>query len=56
MKRAIMGTALMTCAGWLTFGQSPETQPKFEAADVHVSAKPLTRSLGPDRSAAAVMK
>ena len=39
MKRAIMGTTLMTCAGWLTFGQSPETQPKFEAADVHVSAK-----------------
>src|ERR1041385_2249077 len=39
MRQAIKGIILMTCAGWLTFGQSPETQPRFEAADVHVSAK-----------------
>src|SRR5437016_2948213 len=46
MKRAIMGTILMTGAGWLTFGQSPETPPKFEAADVHVSAKTPTGATG----------
>ena len=39
MKRAIVGTILMTCAGWLASAQSPEAQPKFEIADVHVSAK-----------------
>jgi uncharacterized protein (TIGR03435 family) len=39
MQRAILGTILMNCACWLTFAQSVETPPKFEAADVHVSAK-----------------
>jgi uncharacterized protein (TIGR03435 family) len=39
MKRAIMGTILMNCAGWLAFSQSPEAPPRFEIADVHVSAK-----------------
>lgn len=41
----------MNCAVWLGFGQSSEIQPKFEAADVHVSAKttnPFVRS-GPAR-------
>jgi uncharacterized protein (TIGR03435 family) len=35
MKHAI----LITCATWMAFGQSPEAAPKFEAADVHTSAK-----------------
>jgi len=51
MKRAIMGTILMNCAGWLAFSQSPETPPRFEIADVHVSAKtvnPFVRT-GPAR-------
>jgi uncharacterized protein (TIGR03435 family) len=38
MKRAITWTILMNCAGWPAFSQSPET-PRFEIADVHVSAK-----------------
>lgn len=52
MKRAIMGISLMTCAAWLSFGQSPETKPAFEAADVRVSAKttnPFVRT-GPVRN------
>ena len=47
MKRAIMGTILAGCSAWLALGQSPETKPKFDAADVHVSAKttnPFPRS------------
>ena len=44
MNRAIAGTILVTCAGWLAFGQAPETQPKFEIADVHVSAKTTSQS------------
>ncbi len=39
MQRAILGTILMSCAGWLTVAQPVETPPKFEAADVRVSAK-----------------
>lgn len=39
MKRAIFGIVLMNCAVWLAFGQQPETQPRFEIADVHVSPK-----------------
>jgi len=39
MKRAILGTVLMSCAGWRAFGQPPETPPRFEIADVHVSPK-----------------
>jgi uncharacterized protein (TIGR03435 family) len=39
MKRAIMGAILMNCAGWMAFSQSSETPPRFEIADVHVSAK-----------------
>src|ERR1700704_5211602 len=39
MKPAIVGTILMTCAGLLAFGQPAEVQPRFEAADVHVSPK-----------------
>jgi uncharacterized protein (TIGR03435 family) len=44
MNRAITGTILVTCAGWLAFGQAPETQPRFEIADVHVSAKTTNQS------------
>ncbi len=29
----------MSCTGWLAFGQSPGSLPRFEAADVHVSDK-----------------
>jgi uncharacterized protein (TIGR03435 family) len=39
MKRAIVGTILMSWAGWPAFGQSSEAPPKFEFADVHASAK-----------------
>jgi uncharacterized protein (TIGR03435 family) len=39
MKRAILWTILISCAGCLASSQSPETPPKFEIADVHVSAK-----------------
>src|SRR5580658_10251457 len=39
MKRAILWTILTNVAGCLAFSQSPETAPKFEIADVHVSAK-----------------
>jgi uncharacterized protein (TIGR03435 family) len=39
VKRAIVGTILMNGAGWVAFSQSPETPPRFEIADVHVSAK-----------------
>jgi uncharacterized protein (TIGR03435 family) len=39
MKRAITGTLLMTCTGWLTFGQSSDAPAKFEIADIHPSAK-----------------
>jgi uncharacterized protein (TIGR03435 family) len=39
MKRAIRSTILMNFAGCLAFSQSPETAPKFEIADVHVSPK-----------------
>jgi uncharacterized protein (TIGR03435 family) len=35
LKRAIIGAILTACA----FGQSTETLPKFDAADVHVSPK-----------------
>jgi uncharacterized protein (TIGR03435 family) len=47
MERAILCIILMNSlmnsltdsAGWLAFGQSPEPPPRFEIADVHVSAK-----------------
>jgi uncharacterized protein (TIGR03435 family) len=39
MKRAILGTILAVCAAWPAFSQSADAPPKFEAADVHVSAK-----------------
>jgi len=39
MKRAIIGGILSTCAAWLAFAQPAEPLPKFEAADIHVSAK-----------------
>ena len=39
MKPAILVTILITCAGQPTFAQSPENPPKFEAVDVHPSAK-----------------
>ena len=39
MKRAMLGTLLIQCAGWLAFGQSSDPPPKFEAADVHISPK-----------------
>jgi len=39
MNRLTRGAILMTCAVWLAPGQAPETQPKFEIADVHTSAK-----------------
>ena len=42
MKRALMGSVLMSCAAWLALGQSAETPPRFEIADVHVSAKTST--------------
>ena len=45
MNRATVGTILMACAGWLALGQSPEALPKFEAADVHVSAKSANQYL-----------
>ncbi len=51
MERAIMWTILMNCPGWLAFDQSPEPPPRFEIADVHVSAKtvnPFVRT-GPVR-------
>ncbi len=50
MKRAIMGTILMNCAGWLAFSQSPETPPRFEIADVHVSAKTINRRMRTGRA------
>ena len=39
MKRTILGTILLHGAAVLAFSQPPEAAPKFEAADVHVSAK-----------------
>jgi uncharacterized protein (TIGR03435 family) len=39
MKRLIAGTILIMCVGRLTFGQSAEPRPAFEAADIHSSAK-----------------
>ena len=39
MKPAILGTILINCAAWLAFSQSSEAPPRFEIADVHVSAK-----------------
>jgi|HubBroStandDraft_3_1064219.scaffolds.fasta_scaffold72227_2 hypothetical protein len=47
MDRAIKWAILMNCGGWLALGQSPEPAPRFEIADVHVSAKtvnPFVRS------------
>jgi uncharacterized protein (TIGR03435 family) len=41
MTKAIPGTILVACAGWLAFGQTGEPLPKFEAADIHPSAKSL---------------
>ena len=38
MKRAIVEIFLMSCANWLAFGQSSQTAPRFEIADIHVSA------------------
>ena len=38
MTRAILGVVLATCAGWLPAIAADE-RPKFEAADVHASAK-----------------
>lgn len=34
MKRAIMWTVLLNCAGWLALSQSSEPAPRFEIADV----------------------
>jgi len=51
MKPSVLGTILASCAVWLAFSQSAEAPPKFEAADVHVSAKiqnPFVRT-GPVR-------
>lgn len=51
MKRIVFATILVNCAGWLAFSQSTEAPPKFEAADIHVSAKiqnPFVRT-GPAR-------
>ena len=51
MKRAVIWTVLMNSVGWLVLGQSAEPAPKFEIADVHVSAKavnPFVRT-GPVR-------
>jgi len=39
MRRAILGTILATCAVWPAFSQSTDAPSKFEAADVHGSAK-----------------
>jgi hypothetical protein len=39
MEKAIKWYLLMNCAGCLAFSQPPEPPPKFEIADVHVSAK-----------------
>jgi uncharacterized protein (TIGR03435 family) len=51
MERAIVWIILMNCPGWLAFSQSPESPPRFEIADVHISAKtvnPFVRT-GPAR-------
>src|SRR5262245_14542025 len=51
MKRAILGAILLTSCR-LAFAQAADTKPKFEAADVHVSAKtanPFVRT-GPVRN------
>lgn len=51
MDRAIKWAILMNCAGCLALGQSAEPAPRFEIADVHVSAKtvnPFVRN-GPVR-------
>jgi uncharacterized protein (TIGR03435 family) len=39
MQRTVVWTILMNCAGVAVFSQSTEPPPKFEIADVHVSAK-----------------
>jgi uncharacterized protein (TIGR03435 family) len=39
MKPAILATVLLTCTACPAFGQPTDAVPKFEAADVHVSAK-----------------
>lgn len=51
MKRVIVRSALIACASSLAFSQSTETLPRFEAADVHASAKILNPSFrtGPVR-------
>jgi uncharacterized protein (TIGR03435 family) len=43
MNRAIAATLWSALAGGLAFGQTPDPLPKFEAADVHVSAKTQTQ-------------
>ena len=45
MKRPILGPILVSCACSPAFGQATEAAPKFEIADVQVSAKP-TGSMG----------
>jgi uncharacterized protein (TIGR03435 family) len=39
MKPSVLGTILASCGVWLAFSQSADAPPRFEAADVHVSAK-----------------
>jgi uncharacterized protein (TIGR03435 family) len=44
MYRIITGSILMNCAGFLAFSQTTEA-PRFQAADVHVSAKSVNQFL-----------
>lgn len=39
MPKRTLGTIVAVCAGWLAFGQTGDAPPKFEAADIHPSAK-----------------
>ena len=43
MRRATVGTILMSLAAWYAFGQTPDAPAKFEIADVHVSAKSVSQ-------------
>ena len=47
----MMYTILMNCGAWLAFSQSTEAPPRFEIADVHVSAKAVNAfvRIGPAR-------
>jgi len=49
MTKRTLGTILTASAGWLAFGQTGEPLPKFEAADIHASAKSVNAFARPSQ-------